>query len=262
MMRFNLGLTLLAIGLAIALLWPEPPLTQAAFPDLSAPAVQRIQLAAGDIVLQREADGWRLTHPINAPADPLAISGLLDLVDSPAQRSWDAAELDLAELALAPSRWSLQIDSRPIAVGRAAPAGDQRYVLVDGQVLLIPEFNTRLIDSNPVDLVDRQLLPDCQPTAVRWADETPKGEHEGATRAQGDVLRRAEHWARARAFRLSPAASARGGRRLLVSCGKRNLAYTVLPAAADQELTLRRDDWNLNYHLPASARAELLPDDA
>ena len=139
--RINLLLALLVIGLALAL-WSTrhkgsqyPPLT-----DIDTAQVNELQLREGARLkwsLLRDAQGWTMTHPKIATADPGTVEQLLTLSATPSLQSWPATTSELAGFGLAEPQYQLLFDDRLVRFGDLSPTSRLRYVYHEGRVHLI-----------------------------------------------------------------------------------------------------------------------------
>jgi hypothetical protein len=161
--HLNIVLALAAIGLG-ALLWfsrekPEtfPPLTA-----LKTDEVTTIELAHPDmpvIRLERSDGAWRLTAPVQAPADDFEVSSLVNLATLDVKRSVPAAEADLKQLQLDPPKYTITLNEQVLGFGDTEPIEYRRYVRSGDQVALVLDPPSAALDSDYSDLVAKQLLP-------------------------------------------------------------------------------------------------------
>ena len=115
----------------------------------------------------RKQDGtWRLTSPIEAPADDAAVKSLLGtLTGAEIQRSLDELPPDLAAFGLDHPSPVIRLatakgDLPSIAVGKNAAVGGKTYVRLgdEPKVRLVPSSIKFALDKQPKDLRDKQLL--------------------------------------------------------------------------------------------------------
>jgi hypothetical protein len=161
--HLNIVLALAAIGLG-ALLWfsrekPEtfPPLTA-----LKADEVTAIELAHPDapvIRLEKSDGAWRLTAPVQAPADDFEVSSLVNLATLDVRRSLPLAEADLKQLQLDPPKYTITLNGHELGFGDTEPIEYRRYVRSGEQVALVLDPPSAALDSDYSDLVAKQLLP-------------------------------------------------------------------------------------------------------
>jgi hypothetical protein len=166
-------LFLLVLGLGAYLYWVEVPkarqeATKGKLVTAAADDVTAIGLVFPDreIALRKENGAWRLTKPIEAPADDAAVQALVrSVTDAEIQKSLDEAPSDLASFGLdAPSPTvhltTSKGDLPAIAVGKNAAIGGKTYVRVgdEPKVVLTASSLKVALDKQAKDLRDKQLL--------------------------------------------------------------------------------------------------------
>jgi len=166
-------LFLLVAGLGAYLYWVEVPrarqeATKAKLVTATPDDITAVTLAFPDreIGLRKENGAWRLTKPIETPADDTAVQALIRAVtDAEIQKSLDVAPSDLASFGLdkpAPTvrLTSTKGDLPAIAVGKNAAIGGKTYVRVgdDPKVVLTSSTLKVSLDKQVKDLRDKQLL--------------------------------------------------------------------------------------------------------
>lgn len=148
--RANLLLAALVVVLAVLNRWP-PGLAPTAPPTLTMldpQQVHELRVLQGrrlTLALLRDRDGWQLTHPDIARADPRRVASLLAILSAPDRQPLTIADGDLARYGLATPAWTLQADQVPIAFGAEAPLDGLRYALVAGKVHLIDGVHYHLL---------------------------------------------------------------------------------------------------------------------
>lgn len=158
-MTVNVAL-LAVIGLALLALRREPELPAAPerLTGLDTAGVQSLRLErAGQPVVRlvREAGGWRLLEPLEAPADTARVERLLRLLQEPSLARLDPQAVDLATLGLAPpvARVEVGIENQPgpvgIEFGGTQPVTGERYVRVGDTVHLTLDRHYHLLLAEP-----------------------------------------------------------------------------------------------------------------
>ncbi len=138
------------------------------FPGLEQDAVTMIEIhgASGELKLAKLDDQWRLTSPIDFPAEPSAISSLLGaMVDLRSERTLGAAEVDPAAYALDKPAYTVVLHTKDggshrLTVGDETALGGNRAVSrKPGEVLLcagwfVTDLDRKLDDWRSHDVVD------------------------------------------------------------------------------------------------------------
>ncbi len=168
-----LVLLLLVGGLGAYLYWVEVPkarqeATKAKLIDAPADDITAIDLVFPDreLALGKQNGAWRITKPIDAPADDTAVKTLLtSLTGAEIQKSLDSAASDLATFGLDKPDPIVKLATAkgelpPIAVGKNAAIGGKTYVRVgdEAKVTLVPGTIKVALNKQPKDLRDKSLL--------------------------------------------------------------------------------------------------------
>lgn len=118
-----------------------------------------IQTPDESLALRRDSHGWTLELPIQWPANQVNVGRLLEIVDTPAESSLPADEIDLSTLGLDFPRARLRLNQQSILFGATNNIGARRYVKIDSTVYLLPDLHLPFIQQGLPGLVDRRLLP-------------------------------------------------------------------------------------------------------
>jgi Domain of unknown function (DUF4340) len=168
-----LVLLLLVAGLGAYLYWVEVPkarqeATKAKLVTASPDDITAIDLIYPDreIALRKQDGAWRLTKPIEAPADDTAVKTLLTaLTGAEVQKSLDSLPPNLADFGLDKPDPTVKLatakgDLPVIAVGKNAAIGGKSYVRVgdEQKITLVPSTFKFGLNKQPKDLRDKQLL--------------------------------------------------------------------------------------------------------
>lgn len=263
---------LFLVGAAAAVVWKEtrdrPPEPLVTTPTSE---LQRAGFEREDgmrVMLERRSDGWWLSEPVVAPADPAEANRLLGIAEAGVAERFPLSAIDPEELGLAAPKYRLRFDDAEIAVGGLNPVTRQRYLQQGDTVLQITDPAGLPPPSTHAQLVHKQLLAgaDSPLVAVRigdrvlrrkegqWRAEHPQREiDEGAAHAAGTA------WESLRAMwtRAMDEGDAEDERavELVLGDGSR----IALVAERGQQLLLRRPDYAVQYHV-ARNRAALLLD--
>ncbi len=166
----NLGLLALVVvlGLANYTLRYQDDTTDQRLSTLDAEQIDSIEIAHRDryVVLKKSDDGWRMTRPINIPANNFRISSLLKLIDATPHASYDVSQLELAQFQLQQPRTTLRLSNGKQDVlfefGTTNPLNRLRYVRVGQAMHLIDDNIYPLISSQIGTLISPRLLPDVE----------------------------------------------------------------------------------------------------
>ncbi len=150
-------------------------------------AVTGLELAFADrqIALTKGDQGWRLTKPVDAPADDAAVKALVtSLTDAEVQKSLDQLPSDLTPFGLAPPTVTATVTAKSgvqpaIAVGKNTAIGGKTYVRrgEEPKIFLTASSLQFALNKQTKDLRDKQILT-YQDDDVTKVEITPAG---GAT---------------------------------------------------------------------------------
>ncbi len=270
----NLGLLALVAALAWLALRPEPATAPPGRPVSEAPPaeVSRIVIErAGqpEVRLERGAQAWRVTAPVDAPADPHRVEALLTLPAARSESGFRASGNDLGQYGLQPPRAVLHFDALALALGDSAPIGGRRYLLnaAEDQVHLVEDRWFAQVFGSAEAWVDPRLLPaGARPVRIALADAAWRRE-DGAWRrsppdpsaSADDAAALAEAWQRARALSvraLDPALPWRDEVLVAIEGEPQPLRFAVAEDAG--AVLLARRDLALQYRFLARQGRALL----
>jgi len=161
----NLLLLLVVVVLAfVARFEPgiDTPQQQTAITPLRQAAIHRIHInrpVRDDLVMERRSDGqWQLLRAIPLPADEFNVRALTRLVEQQPVRRYPAADMNLAELQLAPPVASVFFNDTAVEFGTLEPIDGLRYVRVGKWVYLIHDNYLQLMEVAYSQFVRRRLF--------------------------------------------------------------------------------------------------------
>lgn len=136
--------------------------TPAALTTLQSEAITTIALehpGAAAILLRKHGEQWRLEAPVQGRADTFEVAGLLAIATQKAYRELPLADVDPAELKLAPAQYTLRFDEQTLQFGDVDPIEYRRYVRIGDQVKLTDDPPATAVDADFSNLVAKELLP-------------------------------------------------------------------------------------------------------
>ncbi len=111
------------------------------------------------ISLRRDARGWRMTAPVQAPADPTRVNAFLAALGEPISRGYAAARVPPNDAGLAPPRLVLTVNGGKADLGRLNPANGLRYIRRGQRVFLVADTLLPRLAAGPWQFISTQLLP-------------------------------------------------------------------------------------------------------
>lgn len=263
---------LFLVGAAAAVVWMEtrdrPPEPLIATPTAE---IQRAGYERADgqrVMLERRDDGWWLSEPVVAPADPAEANRLLGVAEAGIAERFPVAAIEPSELGLAEPKYRLFFDGATVTVGGLNPVTRQRYLQRGDTVLQITDPAGLPPPSTHAQLVHKQILAgaDAPLVAVRIGDRQLRREA-GQWQAQHpdrDVSAEAaqaagEAWASLRAMWVRAIDQGEPADEKAVELELGDGTRIALVAERGQQLLLRRPDYAVQYHV-ARNKAPLLLD--
>lgn len=278
--RWGVNLALLAVVAALAAFTvyqrqqgktePAPPFTA-----LAIETIQRVHLVRpgqAEITLEKNADRWRLTAPVNARANRFNVDGLLRVAGARSERRIGGG--DAAQYGLAAPQATLRLDAETFEFGALHPFNPQVYVRHRGTVHLVNAQTLSAVLRAPNHFIDARLLePEYRLVGLRlpgfaldlkdgrWQRQPPAKDL--ASDRIGDFV---AQWTNAQALSVEPA----GKRPTLVSLRLLVMRESAVPKEAKTEtltldilaykptFVLRRRDEKLEYHFPEEIGKRLL----
>ena len=160
----NCALVVVIAGLAFAAFNFDATRGEQAQPRISPlkpDDIQRIELHSDalQLELQRQADGWQITSPINWPAQKTNVTRLLSILNQESSAVAAVADVDLKPLGLQPPVATWHFNDTRLMFGATNNIGERRYVILDAALYLLPDVHLAFAAQGLSGMVDRRLLP-------------------------------------------------------------------------------------------------------
>lgn len=275
--RWLLNIALAALIAALVLLAIYKPGTKQGpvgtpLTSLAPQDIQRIRLMRPKqppIVLEKNAEAWRLTAPLAARANDARVSELVQLATTRVATRFPAASAELGKFGLDSPLATLFLNDAEIRFGGMHPLENQLYVWHDNHVLLIPVAALRAASAPLNDFLNAGLLEDkTKPLAFRFSTFSLKQNEHGAwvrtpelKELASDAMNRfVEEWRYARALSVSPYRGKPVKERVTITLadGDKARAVELGVLAREPEFIVYRLDENLEYHFAADIGARLM----
>lgn len=231
-------------------------------------AVSHVRLdlgPAGTIELRRTEGTWQLVDPIRITANDFRVNTLIGVLGAPVHARVATGREDLSRFGLDVPRARLQLDDLEIQFGDTEPIYGRRYLLYDGQVVLVDDAYFSHLSSSAANFVNPALLGhNAAPRSITipglrvfregggWAAEDGDAQVDA-----DDITRLVDAWRNAQATAVRPYEQGldwSGEARIELLDGQRRFDI----ARTDYELILGRPDLGVQYHLTKAAGARLL----
>ena len=119
-----------------------------------------LQLDELKLRLQRVDNGWRITAPIDWPADAANVERLLSILKLESSALAELADVDPQALGLQPPKASLRLNDTILLFGATNNIGGRRYLLIESSLYLLPDVHLAFAAQGLLGVVDRRLLPE------------------------------------------------------------------------------------------------------
>jgi hypothetical protein len=234
--------------------------------------VTDIQIASGKappIVLQRVADGWRMTAPLQLGADAGEVRTLLEDLDTTSEREFPAAAAELGKYGLAPPNLRLSFNGIELELGDPAPLDNRLYARLGGgkAVNLISARLYYHAQHDAYGWVDKHLLPaGARIVGLQLPQATLNQDHNGRwqlaprdERVSADAIQHLlDEWQQATALGIAAIGKQRPEGEVAIELQGATAPLRFQILKDDSLLVLARPDLGLEYQLDQSERARLL----
>ncbi|SMF96875.1 protein of unknown function [Methylomagnum ishizawai] len=264
----NLALLVIVVVLgALAILEPgkEEAENQALAPVDEA-ALDKITLQNKETIVFEKKDGhWRLTAPIQAPANEIRVRQLIDIARSNSEAAYPLKPEELQKFELDKPKASLILGGTTLVFGGSDPIDMRRYVRVGETLHLVNDNFFHHLQAAATDYVDKKLLPEnakVREIVVPGLKATlgPDGkwtQEAAAPNNRSDLPELATLWATARAIdvrRLEPPAQ---GDPVRIGLAEGNPVEFVI-IRREPDPVLARPELGLQYELTGETARQLL----
>lgn len=230
----------------------------------------RIERGTGPATVLERKDGlWNLAAPVEAPADRFQVDRILAIVS--ARSPQRMAPTELARFELDPPSLIVKFDEQTLSFGTVNPVTREQYVLTDGTVYVIEPRYATAVPVDPLQLIQRRILPDdaviarlelpeftLARGAAGWTMTPPR---EGTS--QDDLNRLTGDWLLATATRATQATARHALATIRITL-KDGATIALDVVQRDPSLVLRHPNFKLEYVFTEASTRRLLsaPGDA
>jgi hypothetical protein len=174
------------------------------FPGVEATQIEWVELVQADGVvvrLEKRGEAWRLTKPVDAPADRFAADGAASaLADLASETVFDPAAKDAAQHPEAPESYGLTREPRvrfsaagkshALRLGDLTPIAGNSYVAADGdvRVFVVPQWQTNALTKPLAELRERGLDADRDSSRGSLAWAAPRLSRRSAARGVAPLV--------------------------------------------------------------------------
>jgi hypothetical protein len=266
--RLTLNLALLAIVAILGgLAFFEPgkkKIEPAPIASVDENALTAITLKNKDTIVFEKKDGhWRLTAPIQAPANEIRVRQLIDIAKAGSEADYPVKAEDLAKFELDKPKATLILGNVTLDFGGSDPINMRRYVRAGDTLHLVNDDFFHHLTASATDYVDKKLLPESAKVKEivipglkatlgqdgKWTQEPPD--------AKANLPELASTWATARAIDVRRLDKPAQGDTVKIGLGEGNPIEFVI-VQREPDLVLARQDMGLQYELTGETARQLL----
>lgn len=254
----NVFLVLVLAGLvALAVYEPgkpeKPSATTITQLDVGAIQTLRIEIPGSPaLVLERQAEQWRMQAPFVMPANNGRIHQLLKVAQAKSVASYPMGRVDVKQLQLDAPMLLLTLNDLSLRFGTTTALGDNRYVQVGDTVHLITDRYSHLARTAASEFVSPALLPaNTKISQLQLAS--------GVLAMQDDSAQTLfAEWMHARALKVSALQKSEAITESIVLTveSAESLRFDVL--RGETEIILQRPAVGLQYHFPVETGQRLI----
>ena len=281
-----INLTLLAVVIVLVLLiWfdpfatpqPEPsPLTREDAGDVNQISLTRrghLEFSLQRIRQPQTGElRWYLKSPLEMPANPDKVAGILGLLGTNSFRQYHIKSDNLAKLGLQPPAWEMRLGDTVVKFGKTEPIGQKRFVLVKDTVHLINDQYSQYSFGSPLMLANLDILPvDKSVTELHLPDKVIKkvdGQWQSTpatdTIPQNTYKELIDQWRYAQALRVALADKTdqsgfiSDAKAVTVFLEKAEQPVHFTIEANEQNVIITNKDWGVRYYLTPAVGEKLL----
>ncbi|MBT6275935.1 MAG: DUF4340 domain-containing protein [Chromatiales bacterium] len=273
MSRSTIGLAtaVIVVGVLSAVVIFEPGLTsrQEKVSQLAPQSISRIEVEHGPkltVRIERTGGQWRITAPLQAPANPMRAGALTRIAAAGVNRSYALEDISLDALGLNTQAIVLRLDGQRFEIGGTEPLERLRYVRHKDRVYLVADTFLQHLEKTAHAFVDPSLLgvrPEV--VSITTANISAKRGNSGWQWSPNDGLESADQvtalvadWQAASALRVEPfneGALWRAAATLKLHSGK---VFEFEQASRSKSVLLGLRSEGLQYRLPLQIGQALL----
>ncbi len=226
----------------------------------------RLDLGPGGAIELRRAEGvWQLVEPIRIAANDFRVNTLLAVLGAPVHARIIAQSDNLSRFGLANPQGRLWLDQLEILFGDTEPIHGRRYLLYEGQVVLVDDAYFSHLSSSAANFVNPALLgrnPSPRGITIPGVRVVRDGgkwrvDSEGTRVAANGITSLVDAWRNAQATAVRPYEQSLDWKdEIRIELSDGDLRFDL--ARTEYELILGRPDLGIQYHLTKTAGARLL----
>lgn len=216
------------------------------------------------IVFEKKDGHWRLTSPIQAPANEIRVRQLIDIAKSKSESAYPVKPEELGKFELDKPKATLTLGGATLVFGGSDPINMRRYVRVGDTLHLVNDNFFHHLQAAATDYVDKKLLPEnakvreiVVPGLKATLGQDGKWAKEAAPENKADIPELATLWATARAIDVKRLEQPVRGDPVRIGLAEGGPVELVI-IRREPDPILARPDLGLQYELTGETARQLL----
>ncbi len=270
----NLSLAVIIIVLALLVIFepgkdkaPElPKLTSLAEDKIQHVTIERV--GRDTLVFDKQADGWRITQPLQLRANEFRVTGVAHAAQTPSHARFPQAGRDLKQYELDAPKIKLTLDGQLIEFGGVNPLDNRRYVRVGDTIHLVADdiflrangdaagfVSTALVPEHELEISEiklPQMTVQKDKDSGKWAVTPPV-----ANLSTDDIVKFVDEWRHAQALQVSAYNGTPSGEHVTLSFSGTTPPLSFDLMSKNDDLILGRKDAGVMYQFTAEIKKRM-----
>jgi len=223
------------------------------------------------IQLVKKKIGWQIIQPINAKANDVRISLILDILSSDSQSSFTpTSSNDLSQFGLDPASISLTLNKEQFQFGNIEALNKLRYIEHNGVIHLVKDTLAPLLNASAASFIDNRIIATglqisslelpLESNSHKFIMSLANGHwtSNNTKLSSDDLVELASSWQQAYAMQVVPINNQKvSGRKVVINYTDASSSEFIL-GQSDSNLSLVNLETGLNYLFPAATKHQLL----
>jgi len=260
-LTLNLSLAIVIIVLALLVIF-EPGKDKA--PELP----KLTSLLADALVFEKQADGWRITQPLQLRANEFRVTGVARAAQAPSNTRFPQAGRDLKQYELDAPKIKLTLDGQLIEFGGVNPLDRRRYARVGDTIHLVADDVFLRANGDAAGFVSTALLPEHaqELTEIKLPQLTVQKDKDSgkwsvippvASLSTDDIVKFVDEWRHAQALQVSAYNGTPTGEHVTLAFSGTTAPLVFDLMSKDNDLILGRKDAGVMYQFTAEIKQRM-----
>lgn len=273
-LTLNLSLAVAIIVLALLVIFepgkdkaPElPKLTTLTDDKIQHVSIERV--GRDTLVFEKQADGWRITQPLQLRANEFRVIGVAHAAQTPSHARFPQAGRDLKQYELDAPKIKLTLDGQLIEFGGVNPLDNRRYVRVGDTIHLVADDVFLRANGDAAGFVSTALVPEHaqEISEIKLPQMTVQKDKDSgkwsvtpaiANISTDDIVKFVDEWRHAQALQVSAYNGTPTGEQVTLAFSGTTAPQVFDLMSKDNDLILGRKDAGVMYQFTAEIKQRL-----